>query len=61
MMCGAACWKYLLVELVVVCWLSSRLPGIDMAGAQDGSWGSHHLALLRLATMLSHVGVMWLG
>jgi hypothetical protein len=27
-----------------------------MAGAREGSWSGHHLALLCLATKLSHVG-----
>jgi hypothetical protein len=27
-----------------------------VAGARDDFWGCHHLALLRLAAKLSHVG-----
>jgi hypothetical protein len=37
--------------------LSSRLLGIDVASAQDGFWGCHRLALLRLLAKPSHVGV----
>jgi hypothetical protein len=34
--------------------LSSWLPGIDVAGARDGSWGCLHLALLYLTAKPSH-------
>jgi hypothetical protein len=36
--------------------LSSQLLGYNVAGAWDGSWGGHHLALLYLTAKLSHVG-----
>jgi hypothetical protein len=36
--------------------LSSRLPGFDVASAQDVSWGGHYLTLLSLDAKLSHMG-----
>jgi hypothetical protein len=39
--------------------LSSWLPGVDAAVAQDSFWGYHRLVLLRLAAKFSHVGMMW--
>jgi hypothetical protein len=36
--------------------LSSWFPGFDVAGARDGSWDGHRLALLHLATKLSLMG-----
>jgi hypothetical protein len=38
--------------------LSSQLLGVDVAGAQDGSWGGHRVALLHLVAKLSLVGVV---
>jgi hypothetical protein len=49
-------WKYWLWSLQKAARLSSRLPGIDVASAQDFFWGCHRLALHRLATKLSNVG-----
>jgi hypothetical protein len=38
-------------------WLSS----FDVAGTRGIYLGCHHIALLRLAAKLSHVGMMWMG
>jgi hypothetical protein len=36
--------------------LSSRLPGADVVGARDCSWGGLHFSLLYLDAKPSHVG-----
>jgi hypothetical protein len=56
MMRGARGLKYLLVELVASYPAISRLPGIDVVGSWDGSWGGHRPTILRLAATLSPVG-----
>jgi hypothetical protein len=57
MMSEAPGWKDRLQRLLQTARLSSRLPGVDLAGAQDGFWGWCHLALLRLVAKPSHVRV----
>jgi hypothetical protein len=53
--------KYRLQDPEMDARLSSWLPGIDVAGAQDDFSWFYRLALLSLSAMLSHVGVMWMG
>jgi hypothetical protein len=57
MTCGAPGSKYRLWSLLYAARLSSRLPGVDVAGDRDDIWGCHHLALLRLDAKPSHMGV----
>jgi hypothetical protein len=56
MMGGALGWKYWLWSSLQAAQLSSWLLGVDVAGAQDGFWSCHHLALLRLVAKPSHMG-----
>jgi hypothetical protein len=56
MMSGAPGWKYGLWSSQKTARLSSRLSGVNVAGARDDLWGCHCLAFLRLAAMLSHMG-----
>jgi hypothetical protein len=54
---GALGWKYQLWSSLQAARLSSWLPGVNVAGALDGFWGCHRLALLCLVAKPSHVGV----
>jgi hypothetical protein len=56
MMSEAPGWKYRLYSLEKAARLSPWFLGVDVASAQDGLWGCHHLALLYLPTKYSHVG-----
>jgi hypothetical protein len=57
MMSGATSWKDGLWSSLQTTRLSSGHPGTDFASARNDFWDCLHLALHRLVTRPSHVGV----